>query len=125
MVDLGDGHLEACDSVAVVNPPGPTAHADTGFWNFKLGVTLRALNAAERASASGAVRLTDEDHTRLSVRRELCVKFLSASMREHGDLLEVLTSRIAGETNSETQPWVALGLVPIVDERIERLGGSP
>jgi hypothetical protein len=36
-------------------------------------------------------------------------------------MLEVLTSRMSGETNSETQPWVALGLVPVVDEQIVAL----
>ena len=122
VVYLNPDHSEACDSLAVVNPPGPGEHADTGFWNFKLGVTLRALRAVERAAACGALRLSAADLVRVTVRRDLCIRFLSESMRKHGDLMEVLTSRIAGETNSETQPWVALGLVPIVDEQIETLG---
>jgi hypothetical protein len=122
VVYLNPAHSEACDSLAVLNPPGTDMHADTGFWNFKLGVTLRALRAVERAAASGALRLSAADLVRITVRRDLCIRFLSESTRQHGGLMEVLTSRIAGETNSETQPWVALGLVPIVDERIEMLG---
>ncbi len=121
VVDLGGGHLEACDSLAVINPPSAGGHADPAFWNFKLGMTLRALRAVERAGAAGALRLTAQDQQRIALRRELCVTLLNASMRRHGDSLEILTSRIAGETNSETQPWVALGLVPVVDERIEML----
>jgi hypothetical protein len=35
--------------------------------------------------------------------------------------MEVLTSRIAGETNSETQPWVALGLDTTIDDLIVTL----
>jgi hypothetical protein len=121
VVDLGNGHRETCDSVAVTNPPGPSAHADTGFWNYKLGITLRALRAVERAAAASVIRITTEDESRITMRMNVCIGALSSCMRHHGDLIEILTSRISGETNSETQPWVALGLMPIVDERIETL----
>jgi hypothetical protein len=35
---------------------------------------------------------------------------LFPSLREREDCLEVLTSYLSGEGNSETQPWVALAL---------------
>ncbi len=34
-----------------------------------------------------------------------------SSLRPRGDAVEVRTSVLSGETNSETQPWVALALV--------------
>ena len=126
VVDLGNGHTIAADSVAVLNT-GPHPHADTGFWNFKLGVVLRALHAAERAADAGKVQMDALARKRLAIRRDLCVELLEMSMRWHTapdgqPMMEVLTARIAGETNSETQPWVALGLVPSVDEQIVALG---
>ncbi len=125
VVDLGNGHTIAADSLATLNT-GPHPHADTGFWNFKLGVVLRSLRAAERAAAAGKLQMDALARKRLTLRRDLCVELLEMSMRWHTALdgepmMEVLTSRIAGETNSETQPWVALGLVPTVDEQVVSL----
>ena len=125
VVDLGNGHTIAADSLATLNT-GPHPHADTGFWNFKLGVVLRALHAAEHAADAGKLQMDALARKRLAIRRDLCVELLEMSMRWHtapdGEpMLEVLTSRIAGETNSETQPWVALGLVPSIDEQIVAL----
>ena len=34
------------------------------------------------------------------------------------DGIEILTSHNAGETNSETQPWVAMGLVPSIEQEL-------
>ena len=126
VVDLGAGHTVAADSVATLNMvgdrPGGHDHADTGFWNFKLGMVLRALRAAAHAADAGKLDLDAAARRRLATRRDLCLELLSQSMRWHRDdgaeMLEVLTSRISGETNSETQPWIALGLAPVVDEAI-------
>ena len=125
VVDLGGGHTIAADSLATLNP-GPNPHADSGFWNFKLGIVLRALHAASRAADAGKLQMDALARKRLELRRDLCVGVLETSMRWHTapdgqEMMEVLTSRIAGETNSETQPWVALGLTPAVDELVEAL----
>jgi tRNA (mo5U34)-methyltransferase len=45
------------------------------------------------------------------------------SVRPNDNTVEVLTCQNAGETNSETQPWVALGLVPAIEWAI--LGQPP
>ncbi len=122
-VDLGNnGHTEAYDGIAVLNLPERGVHADTGFWNFKTGVTLRALHALEDAGDAGVVPMSEVDRRRIRRRIDLGQDLLTASYRWHGDMLEVLTSVISGETNSETQPWIALGLVPVVDRRIVQLG---
>ena len=122
IVDLGNGHTIAADSLATLNV-GANPHADTGFWNFKLGVVLRALHAAEYAADAGKLQMDSLARKRLSLRRDLCVELLEMSMRWHTapdgqPMMEVLTARIAGETNSETQPWVALGLFPTLDEQV-------
>jgi len=127
VVDLGSGHTVTADSLATVNTGGH-AHADTGFWNFKLGMVLRALRAAEHAAEAGKLALDADTRRRLAMRRDLCLELLGPSMRWHrgdgDDMLEVLTARIAGETNSETQPWIALGLAPVVDEQIVALAAA-
>lgn len=125
IVDLGNGHTIAADSLATLNPM-PNFHADTGFWNFKLGVVLRALRAAEHAADQRKLGMDAMTRKRLEVRRELCVELLGMSARWHRaadgtPMMEILTARIAGETNSETQPWVALGLVPLIDEQVVAL----
>ena len=125
VVDLGGGHTIAADSLATLNT-GPHPHADTGFWNFKLGVVLRALRAAAQAADANRRQMDALARKRLELRRDLCVELLEMSMRWHTApdgqaMMEVLTSRIAGETNSETQPWVALGLVASIDERVVTL----
>ena len=127
VVDLGGGHTVATDSLATLNTSGHD-HADTGFWNFKLGMVLRAMRAALHAADAGKLDLDAAARRRLATRLDLCLELLAQSERWHRgdgpDMLEVLTSRMAGETNSETQPWVALGLVPVVDEQIVALAVS-
>ena len=119
---LNAEHAEAYDGLAVLSRPDRPAHADTGFWNFKLGMVMRALQAVRNAAASGVIAASAQERERLRQRLELAQCLIDESIREQGDGLEVLTSRIAGETNSETQPWVALGLVPVIDELVVRLG---
>lgn len=120
-IDIGGGHLVAYDGLAVVNPPGKRPHVDSGFWNYKLGVALRALHATLAATEAGVLATTPDQRLQIQLRIDLARHQLAPSFRSHGPQVEMLTSRLAGETNSETQPWVALGLVPILDQRIVAL----
>lgn len=120
-VDLGRGHLETYDGLAVVDTPERGHHADTSFWNFKTGLALRALHAVDRATQAGLLSADWRQKQRIRLRLELAHDLLDTSVTWHGEMLEVRTSWWSGETNSETQPWVALGLVPLVDERIEAI----
>jgi hypothetical protein len=99
----------------------PRPHVDTGYWNYKLALTLRALLAVQRASRDGILQVSASDHRSIAVKVQICRDALMASVRHHETSLEVLTCHTAGETNSETQPWAALGLDPIIDEMIETL----
>jgi hypothetical protein len=83
----------------------------TAFWNFKAGLTLRFFNEL-RASSNTAVR-------EIAVRHCQHLKTLDATLRrqlrssliERDRCIEFRTSRHSGGTNSETQPWVMLGLL--------------
>jgi hypothetical protein len=48
---------------------------------------------------------------RLAVLEPLLRRQVALSTREHPDGLEIRSSWLSSETNSETQPWVVLGLL--------------
>lgn len=121
-VSLGHAAVAAYNGLAVLGPGPEGVHADTGFWHFKIGLVLRALHAIGRAGEAGVLALEATDRHRLAQRLARAEDLLMATVRRHDDALEIPTARDAGETNSETQPWAALGLVPVLDEQITALG---
>jgi SAM-dependent methyltransferase len=105
------------DSLLLRQEVGSTM-IDTGYWNFKLGLALRAFNAVRQMHDAGSLRLDQEARNHLEILDQFARMALRPSMRWENRQLEVLTSVKAGETNSETQPWVALGLFPAVERAI-------
>lgn len=113
------GESVLCDTLLVRrHGEGPE---DTGYWNFKLGVVLRALRMLAFADARGVVPLSALERSRLALLDEVCVRLIADSTRDRGGMIEVLTCQRAGETNSETQPWVILGLHTGLDELVAGL----
>src|SRR5947207_1657763 len=88
---------------------------DGGFWVYKLGVALRAFNAIRQVHAAGLLPLDGMILAYMNELAEVARRGLFAALRREGNAMEVLTSARSGETNSETQPWAALGLVPAVE----------
>ena len=97
---------------------GRAFHEDPGYWNFKLGLQLRALHAVRQAAADGVIELEPAIAQRVAFLIDLARRFLLQSVRDHGSTLEVLTGQRSGETNSETQPWVTMALDPSLDQAI-------
>ena len=91
---------------------------DSGFWNFKLGLSLRAFNAIRRMQELGKLSLDQASLDQLDTLDKAARAALQSSMRPVGDTIEVLTCHRSTETNSETQPWVALGLTPAIEWEI-------
>ncbi|MGD9879906.1 MAG: methyltransferase domain-containing protein [Reyranella sp.] len=91
---------------------------DTGFWNFKLGLALRAFKAVRLVQDLGFLTLDSASLAYLADLTERASEALRPSFRPENGTMEVLTSQRSGETNSETQPWVALGLVPAIELEI-------
>jgi SAM-dependent methyltransferase len=88
---------------------------DAGFWTFKLALMLRAFNAIGQVHAAGLLPLDSNSVARMKELNDVArTQFLSA-VRRDGEAIEVLTSAYSSETNSETQPWAALGLVSAVE----------
>jgi hypothetical protein len=109
-IELGD--LRKMDTVTVHwrTPEGQHVSRDA-YWNFGAGLTLRVFKLL-RQSPHPATQEIFERH-RLPIEAAEAILHLQVrrALRERGPALEVLTGLLSAEGNSETQPWVALGLV--------------
>lgn len=86
-------------------------HNENAYWNFNVGLALR-LFAALRASPDPRLQQIAARHRDRIELFELVLHWqLRRSITEHADSVEIRTAVYSGETNSETQPWVMLGLL--------------
>lgn len=111
-VDVG-GETVAFDTLVVRSTTASgRMHEDGALWTNKLGLLLRALDTVATAAAAGTLALPAPEVRRVTALRARAEALIGDAVRDRGaDGLEVLTSPFSGETNSETQPWVALGLL--------------
>ena len=87
-----------------------TRRTQNAFWNFKAGLTLRFLSAL-RNSPNPSLRSIAAVHSEKLERMEMILRQqIVRSITQREDGIEIRTAVSAGETNSETQPWVMLGL---------------
>jgi hypothetical protein len=109
-VDLSQPHK--IDTVAVELPGGRTAgQHHTGFWNFKAGLGLRFFAALRASPAASLQAIAARDAERLALFEAILRRQLATSIIERDQCVEIRSSVLSGETNSETQPWAMLGLV--------------
>jgi hypothetical protein len=81
------------------------------FWNFSTGLTLRLFNALRATTHPGLRAVWAKHEPRLSVLEMLMHDRVGKSLRDRDGSIEIRTSMLSMETNSETQPWVALALI--------------
>jgi hypothetical protein len=81
------------------------------FWNFKSGLCLQLFNALRATSNSALQGVWAKHRDRTELLEGWMRARIERSLRHHPDGIEVLTSVLSAETNSETQPWVALGMM--------------
>src|SRR6516225_5304244 len=87
-----------------------TRRTENAFWNFKAGMTLRFF-AALRASLHPSLQSIVARHgERMVLFESVLRRQLERSITQNGGGIEIRTAISTGETNSETQPWVMLGL---------------
>jgi hypothetical protein len=80
------------------------------FWNFKAGLTLRLFDAL-RNSPNPLLRSVALRHGDRMERLDMILRQqIARSITPRDDGIEIRTAVSSGETNSETQPWVMLGL---------------
>jgi hypothetical protein len=86
------------------------SRTENAFWNFKAGMTLRFL-AALRKSPNPSLRSIVARHRERMELFETVLRWqIERSITEREESIEIRTAISAGETNSETQPWVMLGI---------------
>ena len=86
-------------------------YTENAYWNFNVGLALRLFG---RSAALPTRYCSDSRPSTGSASnfREMLLRWqLQHSITEHADSIEIRTSVYSGETNSETQPWVMLGLL--------------
>lgn len=108
---IGAGSQYQLDTVStqMVDRRG-TRRTQNAFWNFKAGLTLRFFDAL-RNSPNPSLRSLALGHGERMERLDMILRQQierSIIPRENG--IEIRTAVSSGETNSETQPWVMLGL---------------
>jgi len=82
--------------------------ADTIFWVFKAGLLARAIGFARTSNI-----LEDDDNPHLQNLVSKSVEEIMGTVQHMKDgSAQIRTSRLSGETNSETQSWALLGLLP-------------
>lgn len=100
------------DTLGVATPRDSAAgDSATALWNFKAGLTLRFF-AALRHSPDRALQVLAGRHAERIASFEAVLRHqLALSVAERDGCVEFRTSVLSSETNSETQPWVMLGLL--------------
>jgi hypothetical protein len=91
--------------------PNGTRRTLDMFWNFNAGLTLRLFNALRATVHPGLQAVWMKHEARLSMLEIMMRERIRRSLRPRGAGIEILTSMLSAEGNSETQPWVALGLI--------------
>jgi uncharacterized protein YyaL (SSP411 family) len=108
-VAAGDPYQIDTVSTSMVDRLG-TRRTENALWNFKAGMTLRLL-AALRSSPNPSLRAMVARHdARMDSFDTILRRQLERSITHRDESIEIRTAVAAGETNSETQPWVMLGL---------------
>ncbi|MCO6417725.1 hypothetical protein JYK14_16370 [Siccirubricoccus sp. KC 17139] len=110
-VPRGDIALPFDTIVVRTRKPDGHLYEEGAFWTYKVGLLLRALKQVRARRQEGRLPWLTEEWDRLGRLIRLCQDQLATTARRRPEGVEHLTSPVAGETNSETQPWVLLALV--------------
>jgi hypothetical protein len=87
-----------------------TRRTENAFWNFKAGMTLRFFAALGRSPHPSLRSIVARYSDRMVLFESVLRGQLERSITQNEGEIEIRTAVSAGETNSETQPWVMLGL---------------
>ena len=81
------------------------------FWNCNAGLTLRLFNTLRATTHTGLRAVWERHAGRLETLEALIRYRMARSLRSRDGTIEVLSSVLSKEGNSETQPWAALALI--------------
>jgi hypothetical protein len=83
---------------------------NNSFWNYQAGLTLRFFNALRMSPDKRLQEILTRHQERIEILEYIIRRQITKSTYSHVDGVEVRSSYLSTETNSETQPWVLLGL---------------
>jgi hypothetical protein len=106
------GEPRRVDGIAtLVRDAAGNRHSEPAFWNFKAGLTLRLFTALRNAPEPELRAVAARHRDRLELFELILRRQIARSLAENDGEIELRCSDLSGETNSETQPWVMLGLL--------------
>ena len=85
-------------------------HSENAFWNFNVGLALRFFSALRSAADPALQAVVARHGDRMEILEMVMRRQIELSIIERNDCTEIAVAEGGGETNSETQPWVTLGL---------------
>jgi hypothetical protein len=109
-VDVGGPRRVDTVSTTMIDDHG-TRRTENPFWNFKAGMTLRFFGALRTTPDRALEAVAARHRDRIELFEIILRRQLERSITERDDGVEIRCAEIAAETNSETQPWVMLGLL--------------
>ena len=109
-VDLGGPRKVDTVSTTMIDDHG-TRRTENPFWNFKAGMTLRFFGALRTTPDRALEAVAARHRDRIELFEIILRRQLERSITERDDGVEIRCAEFAAETNSETQPWVMLGLL--------------
>jgi ubiquinone/menaquinone biosynthesis C-methylase UbiE len=108
-IPLGDMRKE--DLVCLGRVPADRQHDSHSYWNFTAGLTLRLFKVLRQSTHQATSEIFGRHRNRIEILEALLKLRIEQSLRDRDGALEIKTGRLSGEGNSETQPWVALGVI--------------
>ncbi len=105
-----DGGIVDTVAALMVDREG-VRRTENGFWNFKVGLTLRFFAALRNANEPQLRAVAARHSERMELLETIMRRQLERSMTQYPDGVEIRCSALSGETNSESQPWIMLGLI--------------
>ena len=105
-----DGGIVDTIAALTVDSEG-VRRTENGFWNFKVGMTLRFFAALRNATDPQLQAVAARHRERMELLELIMRRQLERSVTEHADGIEIRCSPLSGDTNSESQPWIMLGLL--------------
>jgi hypothetical protein len=109
-VDAGRPRKVDTVSTTMIDDNG-ICRTENPFANFKVGMTLRFFNALRKAADPALQEVAARHRDRIELFEIILRRQLERSIVERDDGVEVGIAEIISATNSETQPWVMLGLL--------------
>jgi SAM-dependent methyltransferase len=108
-ITLGDVRKQ--DLLCVGRAAPGQEHKAHAYWNFNVGLTLRVFKLLRQSTHQATREIYERHKDRIAIQEALMNLQIERSLRHREKGLEVKTGWLSTEGNSETQPWVALGLI--------------